>query len=89
MPEISLEINNKVGLHARPAALFVQEAKKYESEIFAVNGERRINAKSILEVLTLGAHKGTIIQIQAEGPDAEAALQAFTALHANNFGEKE
>jgi len=89
MPEITLEIMNKVGLHARPAALFVQEAKKFQSEVSAVNGDRRINAKSILEVLTLGAHKGTMITIQAEGPDAEEALQAISALHANNFGEKE
>lgn len=89
MPEITLEIMNKVGLHARPAALFVQESKKFESEIHAVNGDRRVNAKSILEVLTLGAHKGTIIQIQAEGPDADDALKAISELHANNFGEKE
>ncbi|MBN1264312.1 MAG: HPr family phosphocarrier protein [Anaerolineales bacterium] len=89
MPEITLEIMNKVGLHARPAALFVQEAKKFESNIYAVNENRRINAKSILEVLTLGAHKGSMITIQAEGSDAEEALQAIIALHANNFGEKE
>jgi len=89
MPEITLEITNKVGLHARPAALFVQETKKFESEIFAINNDRKINAKSILEVLTLGAHKGTVITIQAEGPDADDALEAISALHANNFGEKE
>ncbi|MGD0708411.1 MAG: HPr family phosphocarrier protein [Anaerolineaceae bacterium] len=89
MPEITLVINNKVGLHARPAALFVQTANKFKSSITAKNGSTTANAKSILNVLTLGANKDSVITITAEGEDAEQALQAFKELHANNFGEKE
>jgi phosphocarrier protein HPr len=89
MPEITLVINNKVGLHARPAALFVQTANKFKSTITAKNGDVTANAKSILNVLTLGANKGSELKITAEGVDAEQALQAIKELHANNFGEKE
>lgn len=89
MPEIQLEITNAVGLHARPAALFVQEASKFESEITVSLDDSEADAKSILDILLLGANKGSVITVKAEGPDAEAALAAFKALHANNFGEKE
>lgn len=89
MPSIELTITNEVGLHARPAALFVQEASKFKSEISVHNGDQEVNAKSILGVLTLGADQGCVIIVTAEGEDAEAALEAIKALHANNFGEKE
>ncbi len=89
MPSIELTITNEVGLHARPAALFVQEASKFKSEISVRNGDQEVNAKSILGVLTLGADQGCVITVTAEGEDAEAALEAIRALHANNFGEKE
>jgi len=89
MPSIELTITNEVGLHARPAALFVQEASKFKSEISARNGDQEVNAKSILGVLMLGADQGCVITVTAEGEDAEAALEAIKALHANNFGEKE
>ncbi|RIE08378.1 HPr family phosphocarrier protein [Candidatus Cryosericum odellii] len=89
MAEIKLEITNKVGLHARPAALLVQTANKFKSVITAINGDTSVNAKSILNVLALGADKGSILTIKAEGEDADQAIQAFKELHANNFGEKE
>jgi phosphotransferase system HPr (HPr) family protein len=89
MPEITLTINNKVGLHARPASIFVREASKFKSVIKVRNGDREANAKSILSVLTLGADQGTVITLNAEGEDAEQALQALQALHATNFGESE
>ncbi|MCE1252765.1 MAG: HPr family phosphocarrier protein [Anaerolineae bacterium] len=89
MAEIQLEITNKVGLHARPASLFVQTANKYKSAITVINGDTSVNAKSILSILTLGAEKGCILTIRAEGEDADAALQAIKDLHADNFGEKE
>lgn len=89
MPEIQFTITNKVGLHARPASLFVQEASKFESEITVINGEETADAKSILDILVLGANQGCVVTVQAEGPDAEAALAAIQALHAANFGEKE
>ena len=89
MAEIKFEINNKVGLHARPASLVVQTAKRFKSTITIINGDTAVNAKSILNVLTLGADKGSILTIKAEGEDAEQAIQAFVELHGNNFGEKE
>jgi phosphocarrier protein HPr len=88
MPEIELEIKNKVGLHARPAALFVQTASRFKSTITVRNGSASANAKSILNVLTLGAGNGSIITINAEGEDAEQALEALEQLIAGNFGEQ-
>jgi phosphocarrier protein HPr len=88
MPEITLVIQHKVGLHARPAAMFVQTAKKFRSTIKATHGEREANAKSILSVLTLGADQGAQVTLHAEGEDAEQALEALTALIESNFGEE-
>ena len=88
MPQVSLEIKNKVGLHARPAALFVQTANKLKSTITVKMGAAVANAKSILNVLTLGAGSGAVITVVAEGEDAEQALSALKELNANNFGEK-
>jgi phosphotransferase system HPr (HPr) family protein len=88
MPQVSLEIKNKVGLHARPAALFVQTANKFKSTITVKMGAAVANAKSILNVLTLGAGSGAVITVVAEGEDAEQALSALKELNANNFGEK-
>lgn len=89
MPETTVIVNHKVGLHARPASIFVQTAAKFSSDISVAHGERKANAKSILTVLTLGAHKGAEITITAEGDDAEAALAALEELVKNNFGEEE
>ena len=88
-PQIELIITNKVGLHARPASLFVQQASKFESEITVYNGQDFADAKSILEILILGVSQGNTIRIEATGSDAEQALSAIATLHANNFGEKE
>jgi phosphotransferase system HPr (HPr) family protein len=87
MPQIQLDIDNEVGLHARPAALFVQTASKFQSSITVQNGGNRADAKSILEVLTLGAGKGASIVISAEGEDAAQALKALQELIAGHFGE--
>lgn len=89
MAEISLIIKNKIGLHARPASLFVREASKFKSAITVIYGNAQANAKSILNVLTLGANQGAVISIRAEGEDAEAALQALKDLNASNYGEGE
>ncbi len=89
MPEIWFTIKNKVGLHARPASLFVREAAKYKSTITVINGETKANAKSILNVLTLGANLGDKIRVIAEGEDADAALKALADLNAANYGEPE
>jgi phosphocarrier protein HPr len=89
MPEITLIIHHKVGLHARPAAQFVQTAKQFRSNIKVTHGEKEANAKSILSVLALGAEQGAIITVRAEGEDADQSLAALTALVESDFGEKE
>jgi phosphocarrier protein HPr len=88
MPEITLVVNSKVGLHARPASLFVKTAGKFTSDITVNHGERTANAKSILNVLTLGVNQGAKITVEAEGPDASEALAALQDLVNDNFGEE-
>ena len=88
MPEITLTINHEVGLHARPASMFVQTAAKYTAVIEVTFGETTVNAKSILAILTLGAQKGAEIVISAEGDDAPEALNSLEELVLNNFGEE-
>jgi phosphocarrier protein len=89
MPEVTLTVRNKVGLHARPAALFVQAAQKFNCDLKVTHGEREGNAKSILSVLSLGIDQNAVITIQADGENADQALEALKALIENNFGEKE
>ena len=89
MQEVTLTIRNKVGLHARPAAIFVQTASKFKSKVSAVKDGREVNAKSILSVLTLGAEQGAVVTIRAEGEDEMEAVEALKELVENNFGEGE
>ena len=89
MPERTVTVTHKVGLHARPASVFVQTASKFASDISVSCEGRTANAKSILTVLTLGAHQGAEITISAEGEDAEEALDTLVALVEDNFGEAE
>jgi len=89
MPETTLTIHNEVGLHARPAALFVQAAKQFNCDVKVTHGEREGNAKSILSVLALGVDQGAVITIRAEGEGADQALAALEVLIEDNFGEKE
>ena len=90
MAEATIQVKNKVGLHARPASLFVQTAAKFSSKIkvknLTTNGNF-VDAKSIIMVLTLGVMKNHEVVIQTEGTDADAALGALRALIENNFGE--
>ena len=83
----SVEIRNKVGLHARPAAKFVEMARRFSSEIKVISNGGSADAKSILQVLALGVRKGTEITLTADGPDEEEALAALCALIEENFGE--
>lgn len=87
MPEKSVIVTHKVGLHARPASVFVQTASKFSSDISVTCESRTANAKSILTVLTLGAHQGAEITIKAEGEDAQEALDTLVKLVEDNFGE--
>ena len=80
-------INNQVGLHARPATFFIQKANEFKSTMMVEKDERKVNAKSLLGVLSLGITKGTSILITAEGPDEEEAVNALCDLIASNFGE--
>jgi phosphotransferase system HPr (HPr) family protein len=87
MPELTITVTHEVGLHARPASMFVQTASKFKSDISVTHGETTANAKSILTVLTLGVHKDNQITITAEGEDADEALAALEELIKSNFGE--
>lgn len=87
MAETTVTIQHKVGLHARPAALFVQTAQKFQSDIQVQCCGRSGNAKSLLSVLGLGANSGAEITITAEGQDADEALAALKTLVEDNFGE--
>ena len=81
-------VENKTGLHARPAALFVQTAALYAADITLQKGDKTINAKSILMVLGLGITQGTKISIAATGSDEEPAVNALTELIKSRFGEE-
>lgn len=83
----ALLIKNRLGLHARPAALFVQTANRFKSEIEVRKGRTTANGKSIMGIMTLAAGPGTQIYIQANGPDAGRAITALTKLIRSNFGE--
>ncbi|RKZ36789.1 MAG: HPr family phosphocarrier protein [Gammaproteobacteria bacterium] len=85
----SVTIANRLGLHARAAAKFVTLATRFDSEISLVRGPRRVNAKSIMGVMMLAAGKGVIVEIEASGSDAEAALNQLEQLVIDRFGEAE
>lgn len=78
-------INNPQGLHARPAELFSKRAMGFESDIEVIKDDRRVDAKSILHILTLGAEHGTELIVEARGVDAEAAVEALVELVNSNF----
>ena len=80
-------INNQVGLHARPATFFIQKANEFKSSIWVEKEERRVNAKSLLGVLSLGIVKGTTVTLIADGADEEAAIETLSALIDSDFTE--
>jgi phosphocarrier protein HPr len=87
MPERTVQIPNRNGLHARPAAEIVKLAAKFKSEITVIKDDLDVNGKSIMGVMMLAAEHGSSITFRAEGPDAEQALEALTTLVSNGFGE--
>lgn len=89
MAKISLEIINKLGLHARASTKLTQTASQFKSEVWIEKNGRRVNAKSIMGVMMLAAAKGSIVDIEATGPDEEQAVAALQALISNYFGEGE
>lgn len=80
-------VQNQVGLHARPATFFIQKSNEFKSGIWVEKNGRRVNAKSLLGVLSLGITKGTRITLFADGPDEQEALDALSALIGANFDE--
>lgn len=80
MVEKKVVVNLQTGLHARPAAMFVQEANKFSSEIFVVKDTKKVNAKSIMGIMSLAVSKGTEITITADGNDAEEAVNALVEI---------
>ena len=80
-------INNQVGLHARPATFFIQKANEFKSSIWIEREERRVNAKSLLGVLSLGIVKGTVVNIVADGVDENEAIATLSELIDSDFSE--
>ena len=80
-------INNQVGLHARPATFFIQKANEFKSSIWIVKDERRVNAKSLLGVLSLGIVKGTAVNLIADGADQDEAIATLSDLIDSDFSE--
>ena len=80
-------INNNVGLHARPATFFIQKANEYKSSIWVEKDERKVNAKSLLGVLSLGIIGGTNVKIFADGPDETDAVEGLVELINTGFAE--
>lgn len=87
MKSVEFTIENKVGLHARPATLFVKAAQAHQSDIKVSYDGRTVNAKSLLSLLTLGAAQGAVITVTVDGSDEAQAMIALTALVNSNFGE--
>ena len=80
-------VTNPLGLHARAAARFVQTAARFAAQIRVSRGDRTVDGKSLMGVLLLAASQGSTLRIDAEGPDADAALDALATLVASGFGE--
>jgi phosphocarrier protein len=88
MAEKIVSVLNRAGIHARPSALLVQTTKNFKANIYIEKGSDRINAKSIMGIITLGAAYGTELKIIAEGEDEEEALDALVKLFETKFEEE-
>ena len=82
-----VQVTNQVGLYARPATFFIQKANEFKSSIWVEKDERRVNAKSLLGVLSLGIVKGSTITLVADGADEQEAIDTLTALINSDFSE--
>ena len=82
-----VSVKNQVGLHARPATFFIQKATEFKSSVWVEKDERRVNAKSLLGVLSLGIVGGTTIRIMADGSDEEQAVDGLVKLVESGFAE--
>jgi phosphocarrier protein HPr len=86
--ERKVEVINKLGLHVRPAAMLVQKASKFRSEIRLQKDDLEVNAKSILSVMALAAQMGSFVIIKAEGEDEAFAVEELAKLFEERFGEE-
>ena len=87
MLQNTVVVQNQVGLHARPATFFIQKANEFKSSIWIEKEERRVNAKSLLGVLSLGIVGGTTIKVMADGADEETAVESLVKLIQSGFSE--
>ena len=87
MPDATVALRNASGLHARPAKIFARAAASFPADILLVKGEKEVNAKSVLSVLTLDCHQGDEIVIRTSGDGAEAALAGLVELVESGIGE--
>lgn len=78
-------VKNRKGLHARPCTLIVEAALQFQAEIYVIRGNRRANAKKVLDLLCLGAEQGTSLALEVSGPDADQALAAIKTLIETQF----
>jgi len=83
-----LKVTNKIGIHARPAAALVQALQPFEADIFLVKDGQRVNGKSIMGVLMLAAGCGSVLTVEADGPDADEAVATVRKLIESKFGEE-
>ncbi len=89
MLERDVVIENKLGMHLRAAAVFIETGNKYRCQISLRKDNREVNAKSIMGIMTLGAAVGSVVTVLTSGEDEAQALEALVALIQNKFGEKE
>ena len=87
MYQQNVTVKNKTGLHARPAALFVQTANRFKSEVFIEKEGKKVNAKSIMGVMSLAVSQGTPIIVSAQGEDEKEAVNKLVELIESKFGE--
>ncbi len=87
MPERSVQIVNRNGLHARPAAEIVKTAARFSADVTIARDDVEVNGKSIMGVMMLAAECGSTVRLKADGADADAALEALSVLIASKFGE--
>ena len=88
MVKKSTRIVNKLGLHARPAAMLVTAAAKFEAEVFLIKDDLRVNGKSIMGVMMLAAEMGSMLTVEASGPDEKAAAAELIRVIESGFGEE-
>jgi len=88
MTEKNVTVINRAGIHARPSAILVQTTKNFKSNIYIEKNRDRINAKSIMGIITLGASYGTELKVIAEGEDEEAAVDSIVRLFESKFEEE-